>query len=111
LIEFDTSFNEKLSRSLEQALGIRIVTVVYSVLRSDFGIEKEDVPAHPEALKRALEKIFGSTGMDFLEMLISKEILTEFDLSPGQEDDVVLTKVLRKAQEASISRGKRHRLT
>ncbi len=80
------------------------------MLKSDFGIEKVNVPEHPEALKKVLRKIFGATGMDFLEMLISKEILVEFDLPFELDDDnIVLAKALKKARKVSLSSEKRNR--
>jgi hypothetical protein len=96
----DDDFRQRLSNSLEQALGVKIVSVVYSILKSDFGIEKDEVPENPDALKIVLKRIFGSTGLDFLEMLISKEILTEFGLLDNLEaNDYLLAEALRKARQ------------
>lgn len=96
----DDEFGEKLSKSLEQALGVRIVSVVYSILKSDFGIEKDEVPANPEVLKEVLRRIFGSAGLHFLEILISKEILAEFDLPDNlKAGDYILAEVLREARQ------------
>ncbi len=102
--ELDRRFSERLSNSLEQALGAKITSVVYSILKKDYGIEKDQVPANSEALKKALRRIFGPTGMDFLEMLIAKEILTEFGLPNKFEEDLVLVKVLRKARQKVSSK-------
>ncbi len=98
--EFDTSFSERLSKSLEQALGVRIVNIVYSILKTDFGIEKDDVPANPDALRKVLKRIFGTTGLNLLELLISKEILIEFDLPVNlEEENTALDDVLGKARQ------------
>jgi hypothetical protein len=96
----DDDFRQRLSNSLEQALGVKIVSVLYSILKSDFGIEKDEVPEKSGRFENSSEKNLGSTGLDFLEMLISKEILTEFGLVDNLEaNDYLLAEALRKARQ------------
>ncbi len=97
--QLDKKFSEKLSRSLELALGPKITGVVYSVLKSEYGIEKEEVPANPAVLKLVLEKLFGNTGMDFLETLISKQIVAEFNLPAEYEEEELPAILMRARQE------------
>jgi len=100
LNELERRFSNRLSDSLEHALGAKIATLVYSILKTDYGIEKDEVPANPGALKKVLNKIFGPTGLDSLEMLIAKEILTEFDLPDNLGvEDLSLVEALRKARK------------
>ncbi len=58
----DKDFSKRLSKALDQALGMTIVNVVYSVLNTDFGTEKELVTSNleggTEKFSELLERIF-----------------------------------------------------
>jgi len=43
----DDVFGPRLPNSLEQALEVKIGFVLYSLPKSDFGIEKDEVPESP----------------------------------------------------------------
>ncbi len=100
----DEEFGEKISKSLEQALGLKVMNVVYAMLKREFGIHKDEIATNPGALEEVLGRLFGPTGVDFLERLISREIVAEFDLAlEPEEKDSTLSEVLRKARQKVYS--------
>ncbi len=80
------------------------MNVIYTILRRDFGIKKNEIATNPNALKEVLRRFFGPTGLDFLEKLISREIIAEFELSPKlEEENNSLSEVLRIARQKVCS--------
>jgi len=99
LKEIDEEFGYRVSKALEQALGETVMNVVYTVLRRDFGIGNDEIAANPNALKEVLRRFFGPSGLDFLEELISREIIAEFELPAKLEEaSKTLAEVLRIAR-------------
>ena len=79
LSSVDEVFGERLSKSLEKTLGVRIACCCFTRF-SRLTFESKKM-ANPGALRDALKRIFGTTCLDFLEMLAAKEILAEFNIA------------------------------
>jgi hypothetical protein len=100
----EREFSRRVSKSLEDALGQRVMEVVSSIMKKDYGIRKDDLARNPAALQNVLSKLFGPTGLDFLEKLISKEIEREFDIRDNlMERGSTLTLILQRAHQKVIS--------
>ncbi len=100
----ETQFGQRVSKALGEALGVKIMYVVYSILKKDYGINKDEVARNPAALEEALGKLFGPKGRDFLVKLISAEIIMEFDLpdNPTGKGNT-LTELLQRAHQKATS--------
>jgi hypothetical protein len=96
----DEKFGKRVSKTLEQALGVTVMNLVFIVLKRDFGIAENEIAVNPKALKQVLERFFGPESYAFLEKLISREIITEFELPEETElENSSLEYVLDKARE------------
>ena len=64
-----------------------------------WSLTNDEIAAIPNALKEVLRRFFGPSGLDFLEKLISSEIIAEFELPTKlEEENNTLTEVLRIAR-------------
>ena len=96
----DEEFGNRVSKTLEQALGVTVMNLVFTVLKKDFRIARNEIAGNPKALKQVLERFFGPSSYAFLEKLISREIITEFELPEELKlENSSLEHVLNKARE------------
>jgi hypothetical protein len=83
LNKIDEAFKKAVSESIEAVLGTSGEKILYSILKRDYGVSKDDVAENPELLVKAIEKLLGPAGQDLLVRLVSEQLTKDLRLKEG----------------------------
>ncbi len=98
-----SNFKKSLLRAVEDgllALGESPREVIYYYLKTNFQLEREDIPEEAEEFDRALNSIFGP-GAEIIERYIAKDLYQRLKLNFEEEADFSFVDYVRQAQLSS----------
>jgi len=95
---------DALNQSLRSVFGKSATTAIYYYLEKKYQLKMEDILEKPLTFTKAIEEIFGKTGAEIVETLLTEELASKFGTKSKKIDTDNLVKCFNELKNIQLEK-------